>query len=106
MSAAVQDKHRCQMGTDRNESIRQSGGRFRTVHVQNAGGSAEQGDRRETDRKEKSHEGCVEEDGGSIRIQGILGNFQEGKVQMRQDRIFKNNFLHQQEAEEDQEILL
>ena len=56
--------------------------------------------------QEKSHEGCVEEDGGSIRIQGIPGNFQEGKVQMRQDRIFKNNFLHQQEAEEEQEILL
>lgn len=47
-----------------------------------------------------------EEDCGSIRIQGIPGNFQEGKVQMRQDRIFKNNFLHQQEAEEEQEILL
>lgn len=90
----------------RREGNRQAGGRFRTVHVQNAGGSAEQGDRREADREEKSHEGCVEEDCGSIRIQGIPGNFQEGKVQMRQDRIFKNNFLHQQEAEEEQEILL
>ena len=90
----------------RRESNRQTGGRFRTVHVQNAGGSAEQGDRREADREEKSHEGCVEEDGGSIRIQGIPGNFQEGKVHMRQDRIFQNNVLHQQEAEEEQEILL
>lgn len=90
----------------RRESNRQAGGRFRTVHVQDAGGSAEQGDRREADRKEESHEGCVEEDGGSIWIQGVPGNFQEGKVHMRQDRIFKNNFLHQQEAEEEQEILL
>lgn len=90
----------------RRKGNRQAGSRFRTVHVQNAGGSAEQGDRRETDRKEKSHEGCVEEDGGSIRIQGIPGNFKEGKVQMRQDRIFQNNVLHQQEAEEEQEILL
>lgn len=90
----------------RRKGNRQAGSRFRTVHVQNAGGSAEQGDRREADREEKSHEGCVEEDGGSIRIQGIPGNFQEGKVQMRQDRIFQNNVLHQQEAEEEQEILL